>query len=160
MVKIYRKESKPIMEKFFDYQKLTYAKFEIYINPTQTELNKNIPDEARGFIDKDGNLYLEGYENKKDNPGTVVHQYLLGALHEKLDLPDDYRIHFWDDYVGEEEKYGVTVQLKYIGESLELVLGESLNQDKVNMEAVIDLFAKAQKKNPNIPFCQYEVVEV
>jgi len=55
---------------------------EVYINPDRDELKKFIPTSARGFIDTKGNLFLEGYADKREYP-RIDHQVLLDTIRKK-----------------------------------------------------------------------------
>ena len=53
----------------------------IYKNPTPTEWRKYMPKHgARGYIDPDGNLFMEGYEEGKVHYGWAIHYDIGDAL--------------------------------------------------------------------------------
>jgi hypothetical protein len=86
--KAYKTELNPVlMESYFDCGKPYRVgggspTVFIYKNPTENEWNKYIPFEAVGYIDKDGNLYMEGYESPTRN--EIIHGELIEILGDKL----------------------------------------------------------------------------
>ena len=148
---------KYVREEFVDYvSDKEYGrdfKFYIYKNPTPTEWRRFIPTKARGFIDSYGNIYVEGYEDKKEYAGNL-HTIILKALQKHLKyLPDDYYYNFYSEYCGDESLYGIAIQMNgnkvFLSESYASAEDDGMRYDD---EAVTKLFEKCKKINPTLEF--------
>ena len=109
---------KSIQEAFFGYYRngglRSKTTFYLYMNPTPEEYRKYICTYGRGFIDKDGNIYLEGYEEKLEDLASlqysqVMHTEIIDALASKLGLPEDFSTNFQFEYKGQESNYGIAI---------------------------------------------------
>ena len=54
-------------EKFYTMARAGSLLISIYINPTLSELKKYCPIGARAFVTAAGDVYVEGYEEEKEN---------------------------------------------------------------------------------------------
>jgi len=116
---------------------------EVFVNPTA----KETPSNARGIIDKKGNLYVM---NNEDN--NFIHIDLGNFLHEQGIIP-----------VKVDDDYGEGVFLKHFlgvqraGNSKVFERSESYNGNTLNHfeKKINDYIKKAKKKNPQWEF--YEV---
>lgn len=116
----------------------------IYKNPTQTEWEYFVSRDARGFIDRDGNLYFEGSdEENSGNYSLTTHDEIIKDLSYSLDYLDENYVNFYfqRDYAGDELQYGIAVQ-RY-RESDEVYIAESI--ENFDAENVAKLFAMAKK---------------
>lgn len=131
---------------------------DIFVNPSIKEWNTEVVHGGRGYIDKYGNLYIEGLtetdEHLEPSVGSrVIHVALLRILGDivpkQLLKNDDF-----DELENLEkvDKLGVCVIRK--GNSNKLYLAESYLEDDVeDLEYLIDeLLEKARATNPNLKF--------
>jgi hypothetical protein len=131
-----RNTENTIKEKFFNGGKSRYNEyFELYINPTTSELNdciKNSRQEPRGYIDKDGNLYLA----KSD---SALHRDIFSLIEEKTGKTVNY----------ENISESITIQYK----NNEFFLGESISNTELrNWRSTIeDIIKNYYRKNSNLP---------
>jgi hypothetical protein len=150
---------KHIYEKFFTADKINSynvtTTYSIYVNPDSHEFEQFIYPEARAFIDRNGNLYVEGSEDKdsyaKFNPKGISHYYFLKTLQPQIigmreNFINDY---YTAKYHGRESKVGIGVyadtqeQLRMSTQYFYPVSDLDFNQARI-------LFAKCVKKNPNL----------
>lgn len=158
-------------EKYFDYVKNDVqgykGTFEIYKNPSEAELKKYIPQETRGFIDKDGNLYVVGWDEESYTDidfKAPIHINLVKALYEKdpsifddvdpfsgvtlNQLYDEFASAYWID------SYGLNVALDgkkvYLGESN--VIGYGMWEEPGLKVAIEIKYLKCKEKNPSFTF--------
>ena len=128
----------------------------VYKNPDSNEVRKFIATGARGFVSKEGDLYLEGYEDDyldvKLNPdklSSVMHGPILEMIQMKEPevIPDV-------EIAWSQAEYGITVQR--IGKTNKIYIGESVDvtilEEKKNL--IRQYLARAKKKNPQFDFFQ------
>lgn len=158
-----------IDEKYFTYYDGTAARFratfEVYKNPTESELSKFIDTRARGFIDTKGNLYLVGwdedeYEFVKDFKHPL-HAHLLLAIYDKdPSLFTDSSTSF-AQYTNFEKPEWISkngVPVEYIQESKTIYVGEFLSMtkripsDAKLVGAISGIYDKAKKVNPHFKY--------
>jgi hypothetical protein len=62
---------------YFNREKIVIA---VFLNPTQSEWIKNVPQGARGYIGRAG-LYIEGHDDLKENPlSLIAHDALMKII--------------------------------------------------------------------------------
>jgi hypothetical protein len=151
--KVTREES--LKEKFFGADKAKGIVIEIYKNPTSNEVQRHVPNGARGYIDGGGNLYLEGYDNKRQF-SIAVHSALLSIIYtvDSEIFPYDYPSSF-NEYGNKILKYGLTVQR--VGDTNEIRIGESAHP---HMGQTYELFSIASKVNPQWNFVPESIFDV
>jgi hypothetical protein len=121
-----------ITEEFASYDDsyISHEKFYVYKNPTETEFRKYIPDKARGIIDYDGNVFMEGYEDKLDKNVTRIWH---AEIARGVNLDNDKVLHIYR--VGDTNRFYQN------------------NDDRIiaNKDAQ-EIYRKAKQKNPNLEF--------
>jgi hypothetical protein len=130
-------------ESFYGAEKALGITVEIRKNPTSEEAKRYVATGARGYVDREGNLYLEGYD-EPNQKSKAIHNAILSIIQlvDNRIFPHNY-VHNYNDYGEHVREYGVTVQR--VGNSYEIRVGESAHAD---LEQVADLFAIAAEKNP------------
>jgi hypothetical protein len=151
-----------IVEEFFDYARSAIGggwTFYLYKNPYQDEIRKYIPrEEARGFIDVDGNLYLEGFDGyeRENGPmiGRVLHIDIIYALKEKGVIRS--KSSDADIAVGlGSESTGVCI---FLLDKKKVYLSDSISMKYLSVE-VRNYFEKCAQKNPTFEF-NFNIVNI
>jgi hypothetical protein len=127
----------------------------LYLNPDQDEMKKYVAIGARGFLCGDGDLYLEGYE-EKDGQGnkrqtSCLHGLILQALEEYK--PSIFGGMSWERNIwGNVTNYGITIQ-RY-GDTNTIHLGELLSEHPFgkDLKLITQILAHAREKNPRLDF--------
>lgn len=87
--------------------------YSVYVNPSMREYEKFIYPQARAMIDKFGNLYVEGDENKDPreeyNPSVLFHEEFIQTVAKKIHLPYNFHQNYPYNYYGDESNYGIGV---------------------------------------------------
>jgi hypothetical protein len=150
-----------IKEKFFDYGRFTPicdgkpTPLFIYINPSKTEIDKYIPNSARGFIDLKGNLYLEGLEEEdldiKKYISPFIHDDILKLLKKKLKFSSEF-IKTWHIPDIEDEDFYIP-GICIICHRGFIYFAESYKTRKIKKLTDIKIaIALTKKKNPSFDF--------
>jgi hypothetical protein len=157
-------------EKYFTFYKgkTTFSKYPVeiafLINPSASELSKYSVSGARGYIDKTGNLYVEGHmdEDEYTYESQLIHMDIFKILSEDEKVPMDVRkalyIFYQEEFRTSEilrdcRKLGLAVQ-RDVHNRTTFLLAESYDEDDIsdfykNIEAVLE---KARAKNPLFEF--------
>jgi hypothetical protein len=148
-----------LMEKFFDYYsgKTFFAKTSVYfyVNPTSTEITKNIASGSRGWISPSGDIYLEGYEEPMAY-SSIIHHDVLNILSMKLPKKFPKPVSVDRDFYFEDKpwfstqckRYGILIQRN--GTSNRIYISESIHDYDYpfDTQALELIKAKALIKNP------------
>ena len=142
-----------LTEQFFTAEDVRGITAEVYRNPTTDEIEQHIPDGARGFIDLKGNLYLEGYDEKRSY-SSINHQGVLSMVYHTT--PDIFPYSYIEEYnLPLPQVYAATIQR--FGTSNEIYVGESEH----NSEAITgEFFRRCSQKNPQWKFINKSIATV
>lgn len=130
------------------------SSIEIFVNPSSSELTKYVATGARGYIDKYGNLYVEGYNEEKNS--EILHLDLFEILPKNI-VPKQLRIDaFYEENILDDLlKYGMCVTRE--NRTNKFYLAESyMGGDLINyQDEIITLLGLAKEKNPALKFYTY-----
>ena len=147
------------VEKFLDaeevhkYSRGKKEKFyaEVFVNPSRREL-KECGTYCRGIIDKKGNLFVIaniGDDPRDVNQARFIHEDLFNFLKKRGIFKGTHFAETWafDEFIPEK---GVCVQR--FETTNKFYLSESVIYDKNTIGDIMEIFKKAEKKNPGLEF--------
>jgi hypothetical protein len=149
-------DTRPLIEKFLDYYSGktyfgSYVQLFIYENPSTDEWVKYVAQDARGWISPDGNLYMEGYEDR-GSMTRIIHSDLLTVLaHKGIGSSDFAKFYFQDKHLLYNiAKNGLLVQRESLSKTLylaETYQPVPLRKRGRDLEMIMENFSKT---NPSI----------
>lgn len=127
--------------------------FTVFRNPSRVEMERYCGDGARGYIDKDGNFYIEGYTDDQEI-NSILHSTLLRLIASfGVPLESSYIRNYHErSYFSED---GITVE---VYSDFRVYVGESVMWDgPTSSQQLSIIYDRAKKKNPMFTFVPSKV---
>jgi len=143
-----------LTEEIVDTIKTSNATFEIYKNPSFSEM-KYIQDNARGILDKDGNLFVLSNLNNDDMPYYAIHKEIMTVLFNKELINKQWKdiLRFNQGMIGWIDPESDIIPVQRYKESMDIYLSESINPNDINNFVHLEkILNKAKELNSHLNF--------